>query len=43
MTKFLRRVMPILVIMLVVNRMDRTNVGFVQDDLKADIGIGSAA
>ncbi|AEM84968.1 MFS transporter [Streptomyces violaceusniger] len=42
-TKFLRRVMPILVLMLVVNQMDRTNVGFVQDDLKADIGIGSAA
>ncbi|BBJ46189.1 hypothetical protein SSPO_089070 [Streptomyces antimycoticus] len=42
-TKFLPRVMPILVLMLVVNQMDRTNVGFVQDDLKADIGIGSAA
>ncbi|MFF7652951.1 MFS transporter [Streptomyces sp. NPDC007983] len=42
-SKFLRRVMPMLVLMLVVNQMDRTNVGFVQDDLSADIGVGAAA
>ncbi|MBI0376505.1 hypothetical protein JBE27_09505 [Streptomyces albiflaviniger] len=33
--------MPTLVIMLVINQMDRTNVGFVQDDLKADITAGA--
>ncbi|MGI5456355.1 MFS transporter [Streptomyces sp. CA-249302] len=41
--KFLRRMMPILVLMLLVNQMDRTNVGFVQDELHADIGVSAAA
>ena len=34
--KFLRRMLPILVLMLLVNQMDRTNVGFVQDELRAE-------
>ncbi|MGW2262420.1 MFS transporter [Streptomyces sp. NPDC001780] len=41
--KFLRRMLPLLVLMLVVNQMDRTNVGFVQADLKADIGVSATA
>jgi len=41
--KFSRRMLPLLVFMLVVNQMDRTNVGFVQAHLKVDLGIGSAA
>ncbi|MER7477780.1 MFS transporter [Streptomyces sp. NPDC126510] len=41
--KFLRRMLPILVLMLLVNQMDRTNVGFVQDELRADVGVGATA
>ncbi|MFF1441034.1 MFS transporter [Streptomyces sp. NPDC058295] len=41
--KFLRRMMPILVLMLLVNNLDRTNVGFVQDELQADVGISATA
>jgi len=41
--KFIRRMLPLLVLMLVVNQMDRTNVGFVQDALKADIGVSATA
>ncbi|MGW2516093.1 MFS transporter [Streptomyces sp. NPDC001617] len=41
--RFLRRMMPLLVLMLLVNQMDRTNVGFVQDELHADIGVSAAA
>ena len=41
--KFLRRMMPILVLMLLVNQMDRTNVGFVQDELRADVGVSATA
>ncbi|KAA5838447.1 MFS transporter [Saccharopolyspora hirsuta] len=35
--------MPLLVVMLVVNQMDRTNIGFVREHLEADLGIGAAA
>ncbi|MGW7206383.1 MFS transporter [Streptomyces sp. NPDC054837] len=41
--KFLRRMMPLLVLMLLVNNLDRTNIGFVQDELQADVGIGATA
>ncbi|WP_240554110.1 MFS transporter [Streptomyces niveiscabiei] len=41
--KFLRRMMPLLVLMLLVNNLDRTNVGFIQDELKADVGVGATA
>jgi MFS family permease len=41
--KFFRRMLPLLVFMLVINQMDRTNIGFIQDHLKADLGIGAAA
>ncbi|MFF1699502.1 MFS transporter [Streptomyces sp. NPDC058257] len=35
--------LPLLVLMLLVNQMDRTNVGFVQDDLRVDVGTSAAA
>lgn len=41
--KFLRRMLPILVLMLLINQMDRTNVGFVQDELRADVGVSATA
>jgi len=41
--KFYRRMLPLLVFMLVINQMDRTNVGFVKSHLEADLGIGAAA
>ncbi|GHF59742.1 MFS family permease [Amycolatopsis bartoniae] len=41
--KFFRRMLPLVVFMLVINQMDRTNVGFVQTHLKTDLGIGAAA
>ncbi|MFJ3801951.1 MFS transporter [Streptomyces sp. NPDC090088] len=41
--KFLRRMMPILVLMLLVNNLDRTNVGFIQDELRADVGVSATA
>ncbi|MDX3643735.1 MFS transporter [Streptomyces sp. MB09-02B] len=42
-SKFLRRMLPILVLMLLINQMDRTNVGFVQDELRADVGVSATA
>ncbi|WP_435283455.1 MFS transporter [Streptomyces koelreuteriae] len=42
-SKFLRRMLPILVLMLLVNQMDRTNVGFVQNELRADVGVSATA
>lgn len=41
--KFYRRMVPLTVLMLLINQIDRTNLGFVQDALKADLGIGAAA
>ena len=41
--KFYVRMMPLVVIMLLVNQVDRTNLGFIQDALKADLGLGAAA
>src|SRR5947208_3579247 len=42
-TKFFRRMLPLVVFMLVYNQMDRSNIGFVQSHLKTDLGIGAAA
>jgi MFS family permease len=42
-SKFFRRMLPLVVFMLVINQMDRTNIGFVQSHLKTDLGIGAAA
>jgi MFS family permease len=41
--KFYRRMLPLVVFMLVINQMDRTNIGFVQAHLKTDLGIGATA
>ncbi|MFJ5297762.1 MFS transporter [Pseudomonas sp. NPDC088368] len=41
--KFYQRMVPLTVLMLLINQIDRTNLGFVQDALKADLGIGAAA
>jgi MFS family permease len=41
--KFYQRMVPLTVLMLLINQIDRTNLGFVQDVLKADLGIGAAA
>ncbi|WP_243788213.1 MFS transporter [Saccharopolyspora gloriosae] len=41
--KFFRRMIPLVVLMLIINQMDRTNIGFVRNDLEADLGIGAAA
>ncbi|MBK0867828.1 MFS transporter [Saccharopolyspora sp. HNM0986] len=41
--KFFRRMIPLVVLMLIINQMDRTNIGFVRADLEADLGIGAAA
>ena len=41
--KFYRRMLPLVVFMLVVNQMDRTNIGFVQSHFQTDLGIGAAA
>lgn len=41
--KFFQRMIPLLVLMLVVNQMDRTNIGFIRESLQTDVGIGAAA
>jgi MFS family permease len=41
--KFYRRMVPLTVVMLLINQIDRTNLGFVQGVLKTDLGIGAAA
>ncbi|QUH03918.1 MFS transporter [Saccharopolyspora erythraea] len=41
--KFFRRILPMLVLMLVINQMDRTNVGFIKEHVQLDIGVGAAA
>ena len=42
-SKFFRRIVPMLVLMLVINQMDRTNVGFIKTHVQVDIGVGAAA
>ncbi len=41
--KFFRRVIPLLVIMLICNQLDRANIGYATKYLEADVGIGAAA
>lgn len=41
--KFFKRVLPIMLVMLVCNQLNRSNIGYAQDHLQADVGIGAAA
>jgi len=41
--KFFRRVLPVMLVMLVCNQLNRSNIGYAQDHLQADVGIGAAA
>ena len=41
--KFFKRVLPILLVMLVCNQLNRSNIGYAQAQLEADVGIGAAA
>ncbi|NDL61491.1 MFS transporter [Acerihabitans arboris] len=41
--KFFKRIIPMLVIMLIVNQIDRSNIGFIKAELAADAGVGAAA
>lgn len=41
--KFFRRVLPIMLVMLVCNQLNRSNIGYAQSHLEADAGIGAAA
>ena len=42
-SKFFRRVVPLLIIMLVCNQLNRANIGYAREYLEADVGIGAAA
>ena len=42
-TKFFRRVLPIMLVMLVCNQLNRSNIGYAHEHLEADVGIGAAA
>jgi MFS family permease len=41
--KFFKRVLPIMLVMLVCNQLNRSNIGYAQEHLQADVGIGAAA
>lgn len=41
--KFFKRIIPMLVIMLIVNQIDRSNIGFIKASLATDAGVGAAA
>ncbi|MDR7082747.1 MFS family permease [Arthrobacter ginsengisoli] len=41
--KFFRRVLPVMLVMLVCNQLNRSNIGYAQAQLEADVGIGAAA
>lgn len=41
--KVFRRVVPLFVIMLICNQLNRANIGYAQTHLQADIGLGAAA
>jgi MFS family permease len=41
--KFFRRIIPMLAVMLIVNQIDRANIGFVKAELQTDAGISAAA
>jgi len=41
--KFFQRIIPMLALMLIVNQIDRANIGFVKAELQTDAGISAAA
>ncbi|PAZ04419.1 MAG: MFS transporter [Opitutia bacterium AMD-G1] len=41
--KVKRRILPLFIVMFIVNYLDRVNVGFIQQHLKTDLGLDSAA
>ncbi|OON42156.1 MFS transporter [Izhakiella australiensis] len=41
--KFFARTIPMLVLMLIINQIDRTNIGFIKHSLETDVGISTAA
>ncbi|MHA7298783.1 MFS transporter [Pseudarthrobacter sp. MDT1-22] len=41
--KFFKRVLPIMLIMLVCNQLNRSSIGYAHEHLEADVGIGAAA
>ncbi|MEV8539600.1 MFS transporter [Streptomyces sp. NPDC051572] len=42
-SKILRRVVPVFAVMMMCNQLNRSNIGYAQDHLEADLGIGAAA
>jgi len=41
--KFFKRIIPMLAIMLIINQIDRSNIGFIKAELQLDAGISAAA
>lgn len=41
--KFFKRIIPMLIIMLIINQIDRANIGFIKAELNTDAGISAAA
>ncbi|MFC8047086.1 MFS transporter [Nocardia sp. NPDC057353] len=41
--KFFRRVVPLFIVMLICNQLNRSNIGYAREYLEADVGIGAAA
>ncbi|MEU0464949.1 MFS transporter [Amycolatopsis sp. NPDC006131] len=41
--KVFRRVVPLFVVMLICNQLNRSNIGYAQEHLEAEVGIGAAA
>ncbi|NKY30850.1 MFS transporter [Nocardia gamkensis] len=42
-SKFFRRVVPLFIVMLICNQINRSNIGYAREYLEADVGIGAAA
>ena len=42
-SKFFKRMIPLLAVMLIVNQIDRANIGFIKSQLATDAGISAAA
>ncbi|GAF48194.1 sugar phosphate permease [Rhodococcus wratislaviensis] len=42
-SKIFRRVVPLFIVMLICNQLNRSNIGYAQTHLEADVGIGAAA
>ena len=42
-SKFFRRVVPLFIVMLICNQLNRSNIGYAREYLEADVGIGAAA